>query len=60
MLYIFSLMDSVLVGQVLEDVSVISVKITSGEIQMKNAMVSHISFGGGESYHEICQNSQQM
>jgi len=32
-------MDSVLVGQVLEDVSVISVKITSGEIQMKNAML---------------------
>jgi hypothetical protein len=45
-LYIFSLTDSVLVSQVLEDVSVISVKITFGEIQMKNAMVSDSSLWG--------------
>jgi hypothetical protein len=37
----FSLMDSVIVSKVLEDVSAISVRIIFGEIQMKNAMVSH-------------------
>jgi hypothetical protein len=34
-------MDSVNVSKVLEDVSAISVKIIFGEIQTKNAMVSH-------------------
>jgi hypothetical protein len=34
-------MDSVTVRRVLEGVSAISVKITFGEIQLKNAMVSH-------------------
>jgi hypothetical protein len=33
-------MDNVNVSKVLGDVGVISVKITFGEIQMKNAMVS--------------------
>jgi hypothetical protein len=37
---IFSSMDNVSVSKVLGDVGVISVKITFGEIQMKNAMVS--------------------
>jgi hypothetical protein len=37
----FSLMDSVIVSKVLEDVSAISVKIIFGEIQMRNATVSH-------------------
>lgn len=52
-------MDSVPASKVLEDVSVISVKITFGVIQTKNAMVSHSVSCGCQSHHEIDKNLQQ-
>jgi hypothetical protein len=49
-------MDNVIVSKALEDVSAISVKIIFGEIQMKNAMVSHKYFIGGGTFCWIQQN----